>query len=320
MREPHPTATLEPDQDHTGASLVDRLDPAIGETTSVIGAMLTELLRRTLRGGVVQIDGELHAFTAEKVEATIAERLPFVEQAAARAAEETAQTVAARTAHDEVHVLEQKTQEARQELVARIDEARQQALASTTEAARDLAGRIDTVDRKAAQTTAATAQELARQIAETEQQARAVTLARAQELAAQIEETEKRVRATSQAEVTQQVEQLVQRSRKGTAALEARLKAVETAAADLGQQLPKLQRERQAEQTALRGEIQRLRQAREEREAGLREQLEEMRQANEALSARVIELEKPRGFRRLTSRWFGKGESVQEETNDRKNS
>src|SRR5579883_2763409 len=112
MRESYPTATVEPDSSPSGAALVDRLDPAIGETTSVVGAMLTELLRRTLRGGVMQIDGELHAFTAEKVEATIAERLPFVEQAAARAAEETAQMVATQSAQQEVRVLEQKTQEA----------------------------------------------------------------------------------------------------------------------------------------------------------------------------------------------------------------
>jgi hypothetical protein len=291
MRESYPTATVEPDSNPTSTALVDRLDPAIGETTSVVGAMLTELLRRTLRGGVMQIDGELHAFTAEKVEATIAERLPFVEQAAARAAEETAQLVATQTAQQGVRALEQKTQETRQELAAR----------------------IDTVDRKAEQTTAATAQELARQITEAEQQARAAALARAQELAAQIEETEKRVRAATQAEVTQQIEQLVQRSRKGTAALESRLKAMETAGTDLAQQLATLQQQRHAEQAALREEIQSLRRAQEKREAGLREQLEVMRQANESLTARVAELEKPRGFRRLTARWFGKAEKNPEE-------
>ena len=312
MRESYP-ATVEPENGPSAASLVDRLDPAIGETTSVVGAMLTELLRRTLRGGVAQIDGELHTFTAEKVEATIAERLPFVEQAAARAAEEAAQIVAAQTAQQEVRVLEQRTQETRQELAARIDEAQKRALESTSEAARDLAGRIETVDRKAEQTTAATAEELARKIAEAEQQARAAALARAQELAAQIEETERRVRAATLAEVTQQVEQLVQRSRKGTAAIDARIKTVETAAADLGQQLLTLQRERQTEQAALRDELQGLRRAQEEREAGLRAHLEEMRKVNEALTARVTELEKPRGLRRLTARWFGKGAKDQEE-------
>ena len=40
---------VQPENHKDALGLLDRLDPAIGEATSVAGAMLTELLRRTLR-------------------------------------------------------------------------------------------------------------------------------------------------------------------------------------------------------------------------------------------------------------------------------
>src|SRR4051812_45118440 len=91
--------------------LVERMDPAIGEATTVMGAMMTELLRRTLRGGVLQIGEQLEGYVAEKVDTTIAERTPAIEQAAAEVAEHTARSAATEVAKEEVQVLEVRTRE-----------------------------------------------------------------------------------------------------------------------------------------------------------------------------------------------------------------
>ncbi len=91
------------------APLVERLDPSIGELSTMMGAMMTELLRRTLRGSVRQIDEELQGEVAQKVDATIADRLPGIEQSAAAAADKSAREAATEVAFEEVHALEQRT-------------------------------------------------------------------------------------------------------------------------------------------------------------------------------------------------------------------
>jgi len=131
--------------------LVEHLDPAIGEATSVVGAMLTELLRRTLRGGVMRIGDEMHGYVTNKVDAVITERTPVLEQLAADVAEHTARAAATEIATEEVHALEERTQASDRELAGKIAET---ALAA---------------DQKTEQTAAA----LAAQILETEQRAQA---------------------------------------------------------------------------------------------------------------------------------------------------
>lgn len=103
--------------------LVDRLDPAIGEATSGVGALLTELVRRTLRSGVQKIDEEMHDFVEEKIDASVAERLPIIEDRAIKVAEETAQT----TAFKECETLETKTRSETQRLATEIEAAEQRA-------------------------------------------------------------------------------------------------------------------------------------------------------------------------------------------------
>lgn len=76
------------------APLIERLDPALGEATTGISVLLTELVRRTLRGGIQKVDEELQSEVEQKVDATVASRLPRIEEAANKAAEETARTVA----------------------------------------------------------------------------------------------------------------------------------------------------------------------------------------------------------------------------------
>jgi hypothetical protein len=99
-------------------SLVERLDPALGEATSGMGVLLTELIRRTLRGGVQKIDQELQTQAEEKVDATVASRLPAIEAAAGQAAEAAARQVAAQRCE----LLEHEMQQAAEGLASAIEQ------------------------------------------------------------------------------------------------------------------------------------------------------------------------------------------------------
>jgi hypothetical protein len=105
----------EPESAKLAVPLLERMDPAIGETTSVLGAIMTEFLRRTLRGGVLQIGKELHTFVDEKVDAAIVDRTPGLERVAAEVAEHAARSSATEIAHEEVRALETRTRDAHED-------------------------------------------------------------------------------------------------------------------------------------------------------------------------------------------------------------
>jgi uncharacterized coiled-coil protein SlyX len=132
----------EPENHKDALGLMERLDPAIGETTAMAGAMLTELLRRTLRGGVLRIGDEMHGYVSEKLDTAIAERTPALEQLAAEVAEHAARTAATEVATEEVQALEQRTQKSDLELAGKITETARAAEHWTRESAEELAAQI----------------------------------------------------------------------------------------------------------------------------------------------------------------------------------
>lgn len=82
------------DQARTDSSqLADRLDATIGETSSGIGAMLSELVRRSLRSGVSEIGDSLHDFAEEKVGIAVERQMPEIAEAANAVAESASQRV-----------------------------------------------------------------------------------------------------------------------------------------------------------------------------------------------------------------------------------
>lgn len=281
------TTEIETDPRKPMLPLADRIDDSIGEASTVMGAMLTELIRRTLRGGVIKIDQELNAYVGDKVDATIADRTPALERKAVEVAEVTAKMAAAAVAGEEVQVLERKTEEAARALAGRIDETRQWAEQTTAQAAQQLTGRIEQVDQRATQTTAETAERLAGQIAEAEHRAGQTTQ-----------------------EINQQLQELWARSKKGSATFKARLRTLEAGAADLASRLGQEQAGRQSSDEQLRQEL-----------AGLRAEVQELRQRNAALTGRVTELERPRGLRALWAWLFRRkkkeGDSAEVMADDR---
>jgi chromosome segregation ATPase len=128
--------------------LLERLDPAIGEATSMVGAMLTELLRRTLRGGVMRIGDEMHGYVSDKVDTVIADRTPGLERLAADVAEHAARTAATEVATEEVRALEERSQASDRELAGKITEAASAAEQRTRESAAALAAEIRETEQR----------------------------------------------------------------------------------------------------------------------------------------------------------------------------
>jgi chromosome segregation ATPase len=289
-------------------SLAERLDPAIGEATSMMGAVVTELMRRSLRGGVMHIGNELTGYVSEQVDSVIAERAPALEELASTVADKTARLAATEIATQEVHALAERTTQSNRQLSAEIEATRRAAEQVTAEVARDLTSRISLTEQLAHSKAAETAQDLAGKIQETEkrvvdkadakltEQARTLSeqieqsgkhtlqaaegrLAReAQGLVRKIEEAEERVQSSVRTEFSTQVQELMQRARERSERLKSRFTELETALADAGKK-----------QEALHAELAKV----------VRE--------HEGLIARVAELEKPRGLRALLARLFGRG-------------
>jgi hypothetical protein len=222
------------------------------------------------------------------VDLTIKERRPAIEQTAASVAEQTAYTTAAKVVGEEVYALEQRTTEAARGLAGQIEEKAQR-----------LAGDIEGAERRAREATEEKARRLAAEIEEKRQQLAAridegdqhalqVTHDKARELTGQIEEAAKRVSEAAQAEIGLRVQELRDKAKEGAVLLKARIQAVADVTAELGQ---RLDAERQAREAGHAAAM--------ELRHSLTDELRELRQANDRLSARLTELERPRGLGRL---------------------
>jgi hypothetical protein len=192
--------------------LVERLDPAIGEVTSVAGAVLSELLRRTLRGGVMRIGDEMHDFVSQKVDTVVAEKAPAIEQMAAEAAEHTARAAATEVATTEVRALEQRTRDAARELAAHIEATARAADDKTTQSAAVLAAQIEQAEQRARDALVRTEQAVQQQTTQT-----------AEALTVKIEEADKQARAAHE-----EAQRFAERAREGTARFKAKLAELES--------------------------------------------------------------------------------------------
>lgn len=281
-------------------SLAERLDPAIGEATSVLGAVVTELMRRSLRGGVMRIGDELYGYVGEQVDLVIANRTPVLEQLASTVADKIARLAATEVATEETRALEQRTAETSRQLSVQIEATVEAARQSTAEAASNLAARIAEAEKQAHEKTLAAAQELTGRIDETGKRtleaAEARLAAEARERAQQIETAEKRVETAVRAEFSSQIQALIDRSRERSDRLKARFTALDEALSHLGKKHDQAHRD--------------ITHSLERNHGDLRNQIAALLQANEALGVRVAELERPRGLRALFLRLFGRRKKV----------
>ena len=112
--------------------LVERMDSAIGEASTSIGMIMSEMVRRSLRGGVADIGSSIHDYAREQVDAAIDEMMPTVSNAVEEIAETTSHRItdeAVQKFGDELRTVETRTVEQTQVITARYREESETALA-----------------------------------------------------------------------------------------------------------------------------------------------------------------------------------------------
>ncbi len=92
--------------------LGDRMDAAIGETSSGIGALLSELVRRSLRNGVSELGESLVDFAQERVDSAVERQMPLVVEKA----DSVATSASKRVIDSAVDELRQHSAKQRQEI------------------------------------------------------------------------------------------------------------------------------------------------------------------------------------------------------------
>jgi hypothetical protein len=138
-----------PGNQDTGTTLVQQLDSSIGEASSVMGALVTELIRRSLRDGVLQIGQGLEGFASEQVGKAITSWQPALERAAIKSAQEAAQHTASAVARGELDVLQQAAQQQAAQLSSQIEEASRVAGDNRNDLSRQLQEKIAEAERRA---------------------------------------------------------------------------------------------------------------------------------------------------------------------------
>lgn len=265
-------------------SLLDRMDSSIGEVSAGIGSLLTELVRRSLRGGVSNIDHHLEEFAHEQVQTAVERQLPLVRtvanEVAGATSREIAQTAVARIAEE----TETKTQHMATSLQA-TDRRLTDVIASTEAQIRETTQAVhSTVERLQEETRKSTTQ-LEEKLVATKQE----TDVHLQSFEAELRENAKR----SWQKVNQQLDEL-----RGQTAVISTLTERLTQADAARQQLEQLLKHSQAEYRQAVGELH------QQLETSVRK-LETTTTQCQSLTARLDELERPRGFRAWLARLRG---------------
>lgn len=103
--------------------LVERMDSAIGDASTSIGMIMSELVRRSLRGGVGEIGLSIHGYARDQVDDAVGEAMPRIESAVEKIAETTSTRitdVAVNRIGEELKIVESRTSEQAQVIAARI--------------------------------------------------------------------------------------------------------------------------------------------------------------------------------------------------------
>ena len=195
------------ESDITSRSLPEQANLAIGEASSALGAMLSEVMRRGMSSGLLSIGEEVRSFAFDRVEETIEERIPELEERAGEVAKNTAETTVKDVVETEVSKVEEQTREADEKLAAQIQETEEQARAAD--------------------------ERLAAQIVETDQHAKEADL----KLAEEIQEAKERAEATIRNELRSTLQDLTDRSRRTTSRLKDQIVALEKTVSDLNEEL-----------------------------------------------------------------------------------
>ncbi len=105
------------------SQLVDQMDTAIGNASTSIGMIMSELVRRSLRGGVGEIGTSIHGYAQEQVSSAVEEVMPEIKRTVEVIAESTSVRITSGATEkfgEELKSLESRTSEQTQIFAARI--------------------------------------------------------------------------------------------------------------------------------------------------------------------------------------------------------
>ena len=122
----------------TTNSLPEQLDDAIGEASTGIGVMLSELVRRSLKGGVANIDQTLQGFAEAQVHSAVERQMPQVAETASSVAESTSARLIQEQVTPTVDQLTGQVREFEGKLETEIERLGQQFIETAAEADRRL--------------------------------------------------------------------------------------------------------------------------------------------------------------------------------------
>jgi hypothetical protein len=301
------------------AQLVDQMDSSIGEATTVMGAMVQEIIRRSLRGGVLSIGRELHDYVGEQVALQIEAQTPVIEHTAAL----TAATRATEVVRDGMAGVERAARDGDEQLAARIAEEALLAAEARSHLADEVTHRIDFVTRQGEEATRhltvriddtarqaeVAAQSLTERLEVTARESEAAKAhlasqieGAAQSLTERLEVTARETEA-AKAHLTSRIEDTARQAEEKTETLArsvagdiaaAERRALETARAEFMAQLEEVRDRARKAMTAIRDRIEKV----ELSSADLanlhqelkREMLEALRASQQSLTAEVAEL------------------------------
>ncbi len=264
-------------------SLLDRLDPAIGDASAGIGALLTELVRRSLRGGVSNIDHHLLDFAHEQVHTAVESQLPKLQEFATEVAETQARQVSQAVTQEIAETLQatdarltHALSQTQQEITANISQTESRVLEKSSA----VAAAVDLLEAATRQS----ASELETRIVAVRDE----TTATMRTFETDLRESSKR----SWEKVKTQLEEL----RGQTAAIPdvaGRVSLTENGQQQLQQRLAQMQTEYEQQRQGLLSQLH----AALNHCESLSSRLDATNEAYTVLTARLEELERPRGFR-----------------------
>lgn len=252
-------------------SLPEQLDDAIGEASTGIGVMLSELVRRSLKGGVANIDSTLQGFAEAQVHSAVEQQMPALTEAASTVAESTSARVIQEQVTPTVNQLTGQVQAFEGKLETETERLGQQ----VTETAADTARRLE-------ESSAETARRLQESSVETER--------RLSETAA---EADRRLNETSE-----HLGSLKENAKTKWKKLVAELETLALANRQLNQQVSGLKQQLSESATSQQRLVQQF-QAETAAQASL------LQEQNQQLDARLAELEKPKGLKGMWQKIAG---------------
>lgn len=296
----NPVTSTDDESSRPAATLPARLDSAIEETSAGIGMMIADVVKRSLVGGVADIERTLADYVNERVESSIDAQMPVFAEAAHRVAESTSSRVV-RTAVTES---ERRTREELQTAVSTIE----QSVDQTRQAVDQTRQAIEETKAETQRKVEDTLQNLS-QLTERSQSSWKRVKSQFEEFSSRIGQAETQLQAVDR----KMVDLKTSSEASAQAAAQTVAESASRTASELRQALSQLAHK--AEQDRLVAETG-LQEANQRADVIL-QQCRQLAEQNRLLQQRVAELEKPKGLKAVWQKVSGRKKKSASQTGGR---